>query len=242
MTAASQVHHGVYRAGVVVISLVLFLAITGPPATAQAPPSFEIRLLPQAAQAVAGQPFSYTVIVTNTGQSAPADILVKAPAPTGAVFQNTTYTHENWMAGGLEPGQSGYFAWLTRDPVPPGAVVKFHLTVHVLSETRRLDFSDYAVSTLADPSAVFGRGLAVTVPVLSAPPGVSAAPAPTPAPPPTPTPTLPAAAPAAARPASVAKAPAQPAAANSSYLPVIAFAGLLIMVGLFIVVKLVRRA
>ena len=87
----SLVSHHFYRITIplliyTLVSLSAFAAL----ALAQAPAPFEIRVAPQAEFAVAGQPFTYTVVITNVSQTPVKDVIVFMETPAGTTFANAS--------------------------------------------------------------------------------------------------------------------------------------------------------
>jgi uncharacterized repeat protein (TIGR01451 family) len=100
---------------------------------AQEPAPFEISLTPQAEYAVSGQPFTYTVTITNVSQSPLKDIIVFTETPTGTTFANARQ-NVNWFVTNPPPGEVGKIGWTTLESILPGEVANFELSVNVLIE------------------------------------------------------------------------------------------------------------
>ena len=134
---------------------------------AQEPAPFEISLTPQAEQAVSGQPFTYTVAITNVSQSPLKDIVVRARTPEGSVFVESYFVNPNWLVGGVQPGQAGEIIWLTQEPFAPGEAMTFDLVVNVLPELagQQLVNEEYTVATI-DNSQLLASGPPVKTQVL----------------------------------------------------------------------------
>jgi uncharacterized repeat protein (TIGR01451 family) len=147
---------------------------------AQEPASFEITLTPQTEYAIAGQPFTYTLAITNVSQSPVTNIMVRAKTPQGTTLVDTYFADPNWLVGGVQRGKTGEIIWVTQQPIAPSQGMSFDFAVNVSSGLagQQLTNDTYVVATLAD-NQLIASGSAVTTPVL----------APTPTPSPTPPPT-----------------------------------------------------
>lgn len=135
---------------------------------AQEPAPFEISLTPQAEYAVSGQPFTYTIVVTNISQQALKDVFVKVRTPEGTVFVDTYFAQPNWFVGRVQGGQAGEIIWLTQEPVAPGEVVTFDLVVNVLPERagQQLINEEYVVATI-DNNQPIASGPSIKTQVLT---------------------------------------------------------------------------
>jgi len=157
---------------------------------AQTPPSFDISLTPQTDYAVAGQPFAYTVTITNTGAAPLSDVVVKIALPQGTSFLRTEYTNPSWMSGGLQRGETGEFFWLTEEAINPNEAVTFDLYVEVLpNKQQELVNNDYTVTTREDIEQVIASGPSIRTSVLTPTPTPTPTPSPTSLPTPAPLPT-----------------------------------------------------
>ncbi|MBE7556636.1 MAG: DUF11 domain-containing protein [Anaerolineales bacterium] len=179
-----------------IIALLSFCMV----ALAQEPASFEISLIPQADHAVSGQPFTYTLTITNAGQSPLKDIVVRAKTPAGTTLIDTYFANANWLVGGVQRGKAGEIMWVTQQPIASGEGMTFDFAVSVSPDLagQQLIMEEYLVTPMGDnqPLAV---GPSVKIPVLAVPPtplptiGVVDTPAPTSTvAPPTPLPATPA--------------------------------------------------
>jgi hypothetical protein len=127
---------------------------------------FEISIIPQHAYAVAGHPFTYTVVITNVSSQPLSKILVKANTPEESTFSGTTFADTRWGVRGVEPGENGEIFWLTWETIDPGEVVAFELTVDVLPGFEQaLIIDDYFVA-LDHADNIMVRGVPVTTNVL----------------------------------------------------------------------------
>lgn len=140
-------------------------------ALAQEPTSFEISLTPQADHAVSGQPFTYTLAITNVSQSSLKDIVVRAKTPAGTTLIDTYFANPNWLVGGVQRGKAGEIIWITQQPIAPGEGMTFDFAVSVSPDLagQQLIMVEYLVTPMEanQPLAV---GPSVIIPVLTAPP------------------------------------------------------------------------
>lgn len=138
---------------------------------AQNPPLLEIAVVPQAEYAVAGQVFTYTIVLTNVGQRPVQQIIVYAEIPSGTTFANASY-NTNWFISEPALGEIGFVGWASRDFVEPGAVVNFELAVKVLPEMakQRLVSGQYGVGPMGGSGDIIVSGHAVEIEVLATPP------------------------------------------------------------------------
>lgn len=138
---------------------------------AQEPTSFEISLTPQADHAASGQPFTYTLAITNVSQSSLKDIVVRAKTPAGTTLIDTYFANPNWLVGGVQRGKAGEIIWVTQQPIAPGEGMAFNFAVSVSPDLagQELIMEEYLVTPMEDrqPLAV---GPSVKIPVLTAPP------------------------------------------------------------------------
>jgi uncharacterized repeat protein (TIGR01451 family) len=140
-------------------------------ALAQEPTSFEINLTAQADHAVSGQPFTYTLAITNVSQSSLKDIVVRAKTPAGTTLIDTYFASPKWLVGGVQRGKAGEIIWITQQPIAPGEGMTFDFAVNVSPDLagQQLVLDEYLVTPMADnqPLAV---GPSVEIPVLAATP------------------------------------------------------------------------
>jgi hypothetical protein len=143
----------------------------GRPTLAQEPAPFEISLTPQADFAVSGQPFVYTLTITNVSQTPSKDVIIKAKTPEGSVLADSYFTNPEWFVGGVQRGESGEVIWLTQQPVTPGEVITFDLVVNILPELvgHQLINDEYVVMTMNN-NQVIASGPPIKTQVLSFPP------------------------------------------------------------------------
>jgi uncharacterized repeat protein (TIGR01451 family) len=95
--------------------------------SAQNPAPFEITVIPAADFAVSGQPFTYTVVITNVSETAIENVAIKSETPKGTTFVGTEYKNVDWAVRRPDPGGVGEVLWYTQTPVDPGEVVDFDL-------------------------------------------------------------------------------------------------------------------
>jgi hypothetical protein len=100
---------------------------------AQEPAAFEMSVIPWSEQAVAGEPFTYTVVVTSLHPTPVQDIIVFMRTPTGTTFAGT-YQDNKWFVSGLGPGEVGMVGWTTLEPISSSQIITFELGVNVLPE------------------------------------------------------------------------------------------------------------
>jgi uncharacterized repeat protein (TIGR01451 family) len=184
----------VYRFSIVGVFILVFFSILSGLVLAQEPTSLEISLVPQIEFAVAGQPFTYTVVVTNTGPATTENLIIFTQTPTGTTFARTGDA-PNWFISKPGPGETGAIGWATRDPIAAGAVIKFNLVVNVLPNmvNQQLTSHQYGIASMGG-SDLIASGSAVEVNVVAIPPTATPTATPTVTPIPTstsmPTPTL----------------------------------------------------
>lgn len=168
-------NHLVRRCASVAVTLSIYtlVALTGLSllALAQEPPPFEISVIPQAEYAIAGQPFTYTVVITNISQMPIKDVLINVKIPDGSTLIDTYFVNPNWLVGGAQRGQAGEVIWYTQEPVTPAETANFDLVVNVLPESlnRQLVNQDYLVTTLNN-SGLIASGPPIRTQVLGAAP------------------------------------------------------------------------
>ncbi len=173
---------------IIVLVVLLAFGLSSSLILAQETP-LDIRLIPQIEYAVAGEPFTYTLAVTNVSQIAVDDVLVFAQTPTGTTFIRAGAA-PNWAVSGLPAGETGNVLWTPRAPVPPGEAINFDLVVQVPPEMvdRQLVSSQYGFA-LAGSSEVSLSGRVVKIDVLAARPTPTLVPTATPTTLPTASPT-----------------------------------------------------
>lgn len=145
---------------------------------AQEPPLFEISLTPQADYAVRGQPFTYTVTITNVSQTPLKDIVVKTSIPQGTTLIGTYFANPNWLIGRTQQSKAGEIIWLTQQSVIAGAVITFEFVVNVSPELagQQLISDEYMVMSI-DNNHLLAAGPPIKTQVLTL------TPTPVPAPP-----------------------------------------------------------
>jgi uncharacterized repeat protein (TIGR01451 family) len=146
---------------------------------AQEPAPFEISLTPQADQAISGQPFTYTVTITNVSRSPLKDIIVFMETPTGTTFANTRQ-NVNWFVTNPLPGEVGKIGWTTLEPMLPGEVVNLELSVNVLMETpdQQLINKEYGIVPMGGGD-IIAFGPPIKTQLLLPTPTATSAPSPT---------------------------------------------------------------
>jgi uncharacterized repeat protein (TIGR01451 family) len=148
-------------------------------ALAQEPAPFEIRVVPQAEFAVAGQPFTYTVVITNVSQAPMKDVIVFMETPTGTTFASATH-NPGWFVNELSTGETGYIGWATLEPIVPGAFLTFDLSVNVLPEMakQQLVNREYGIAPMGGGD-IIASGPPVESRVLATAPTATPVPSPT---------------------------------------------------------------
>ncbi len=148
----------------------LFLSSVSLLALAQEPAPLEISIVPQAEFAVAGQPFTYTIVVTNVSQTSVNDVIVFTEIPAGTTFL-ATYQNNNWFVGEAQSGETKVIVWDTLEPVIPTQVVTFELVVDVLLEmvNQQLVSKEYTIANGKNGDVIV-TGLPVTTQILAIPP------------------------------------------------------------------------
>jgi uncharacterized repeat protein (TIGR01451 family) len=143
-------------------------------ALADEPPSFEISVVPQVEYAVAGQAFTYTVVITNVSEASPKDVVVRVKTPEGTTFADTHFTNPNWYVNEVRRGETGEIAWLSREPVASGGVVTFELAVNVLPEmaSQQLTNEGYTVAIGNHAPIAFGPPIRTEV-LIAAPTAIT---------------------------------------------------------------------
>lgn len=152
------------------------LSVFASTAAAQEPELFEISLQTESEYAIPGQPFTYVITVTNTGQEPVQNVLVTVGTPKGTTYKDSdVIAEQRWLIGGFSPGKAGEIFWLTQESLAPSSTAIFKLIVNVLPETREpLLVEGHFVTTLDDYQEATVNGLPLETEVL--------APTPTPSP------------------------------------------------------------
>ncbi|MBN1995098.1 MAG: DUF11 domain-containing protein [Anaerolineae bacterium] len=163
------------------ILLISTLAIFSHPALAlaQTPPSLEMSVLPQAKYAVAGQAFTYTVVMTNTGPGPAQEVMVFVTPPPG-VTQIQAGQHPAWFTSAPASNETGKVAWATLSPMAAGTAVRFEMVVVVLPEMagQHLVLEDYGIVPM-HAGGLLASGPPLKTEVRAAPPTLTATPLPT---------------------------------------------------------------
>jgi uncharacterized repeat protein (TIGR01451 family) len=131
------------------VGLLIVLGALNALALAQEPQPFEINVIPGAEQAVAGQNFTYTVVITNIGQLSFRDIIVLTQTPTQTTFVST-YQSSHWLVGAPLPGETGIIAWNSSESITPTDIATFELAIKVLPDLteQELVSSEFAIIAL----------------------------------------------------------------------------------------------
>jgi len=156
-------------------------------ALAQEPSPFEISVIPLGDHAVSGQPFTYTVTITNTSQQALGNVFVNVDVPEGTKFVRTRHLSEKWYGGNPMADPSAVVEQVklfALEGIQPGEVFSFEMIVEVLPETEEQIAVDAFNST-----TLKGDVLAVGAPVSVEVQTPTPTPSPTPTSSPTPRPT-----------------------------------------------------
>jgi uncharacterized repeat protein (TIGR01451 family) len=145
--------------------------------------------VPQAEYAVAGQPFTYTVVITNVSQALVKDVIVFMETPPGTTFASASQ-NPGWFTSGLGFGETGKVGWATMEAITPGTRVAFELGLNVLPEMahKPLVSDQYAIVSLGGDD-IIATGLPIKIQVLATPPTATPVPSPTVTPTSTSTPT-----------------------------------------------------
>jgi len=167
----------VYRFSIVVVFLLTWGTLSGL-VLAQEPPVLEISLVPQTEYAVAGQPFTYTVMVTNAGQIPAKDIIVLVETPVGTNLINTNQS-DTWPVGVHHADNTDTIVWNALAPIPPADVVIFVVILEILPEMVAQQLVSNNIAILNGTSGeVIAAGLPVIVQVLAPPPTATPSPQP----------------------------------------------------------------
>ncbi len=113
---------------------------------AQEPSPFEIKVFP-AEYAVAGETFTYTIMITNVSGMPLKNVIVYAPPITGTILAGTHHINDKWLIYKPNSGETGQVAWITLNPITPDEVVTFDLMLNILPEmvNQILIFEEYAI-------------------------------------------------------------------------------------------------
>jgi uncharacterized repeat protein (TIGR01451 family) len=215
--------------------IVLLFFIFHRVAQAQESTPFQIRLIPAAEHAVSGQPFTYTVIITNVSPAPVQSAVINVDVPDGTKFLRTHYIDPKWYGGNsyADPNLTvERVQLLTPETIEVGEIFTFTLVVEVLAEPDeavRLD--DYQVTAIEDRASTSGPVVAVAVRQATPTPTITSSPSPSASPSPTASPTVTATSAPATRQAALPPtvAPPQPVVVETAASP----AGLsLVTVGL----------
>jgi uncharacterized repeat protein (TIGR01451 family) len=133
--------------------------------------------------ATAGQPFTYTIVVTNVSQTPLQNVIIVVKTPKGTTYRDSDLIAGKRWLGGFNPGQSGEISWLTQETIAPGDEAVIELVVNVLPEAgQQLINESYFVTTLDDFEGATVTGPPIETQVLLPPtptPVPSAIPSPT---------------------------------------------------------------
>lgn len=160
---------------------------------AQAPSPFEMSLIPQNESAVAGDLFTYTVVITNVSQPPVQDFtFINIKIPDGMKFVNTRHSSRKWYGGNPYPDPDfkvDQITLHTSEAIEFNEVFAFEMIVEVLPEVDQpIVIEEYGVTT-AEGEAL-ASGSPIQIQVLSPTPGPTSLDSPTPTVSVTPPPTL----------------------------------------------------
>lgn len=145
-----------------VLALQILLAWSGLPLIAQAQESspFKINIIPAADYAVSGQPFTYTVVITNVSEAAIEYASVSVDVPAGTRLLQTKYGGTKWFGGNLpeDPEEMvDQIELFTPYTVEANEVFTLQMIVEVTaSPTEKLTLADSNVTSLKDNAQAAG--------------------------------------------------------------------------------------
>lgn len=150
------------------IWVIVFLSGYSLLALGQEPAPVEINIVPQADYAVASQPFTYTIVMTNVSPAPVSDVIMFTEIPGGTTFIET-HRPLNWLFGGPGPAETGMVVWNTLEPIAKGQVITFDLVVDVLPAmvNQQLVSKEYTVIS-KQGNNVIGTAPSITTQVLAA--------------------------------------------------------------------------
>jgi len=139
---------------VLACQMLLLLSGSGLLAQAQEPAPFQISIIPAADHAVSGQPFTYTVVITNVSDAAVQYASINVDVPEGTKFIRTYYTDEKWYGGNsyADPEQEvKQVQMITPETVESGEVFTFEMIVEVLAAPEEsITVADYDADLIRD--------------------------------------------------------------------------------------------
>ena len=178
------------------LSIQIVLIFSGLSLVVQAQESspFQISLIPAAEHAVSGQPFTYTVIITNVSQAPVQAAVINVDVPEGTQFVRTVYTDPKWYGGNsyADPDLARErVQLLTPETVEIDEVFSFLLVVDILAQPdEAVQVDDYQVMSIEDKASTSGTPITVEVREPTPTPTPTLTPSPTASPPPTASPTV----------------------------------------------------
>ena len=177
------------------LNLIIFFIATlstlsrvNPVVFAQEPSPFEISVVPLNEHAVSGQPFTYTVTITNVSQTPLETVFINVDVPEGTKFLRTQHLSQNWYGGSPDADPNIQIEELTLfsfEPVKPNEVFSFEMIVEILPETQE----EIAIETFNSTTFtgnVLAAGASIKTEVQT--PTPTSTPTPTPVPTSTPSP------------------------------------------------------
>ena len=136
-------------------------------AQAQEPSPFQISIIPAADHAVSGQPFTYTVVVTNVSDAPVQYATIHVDVPEGTNFIRTKYSDPKWYGGNsfADPEQVVEQVRLSSpDTIAVGENFTFEMIVEVVAEVdARVLISDYDATSVEDNASTTGPPIQVNV-------------------------------------------------------------------------------
>lgn len=152
-----------------VLALQILLAWSGLPLIAQAQESspFKISIIPAADYAVSGQPFTYTVVITNVSEAPVQYASINVDVPEGTKFIRTHYTDEKWYGGNsfADPEQEvKQVQLLSPEIIEAGEVFSFEMIVEVMANPNvEITIADYDATAIEDNVSTTGLPVQVAV-------------------------------------------------------------------------------
>lgn len=149
------------------LSGLLFLSGLTVVASAQEPAPFEISVIPQADQATAGEPFTYTVTITNVGETLVDTTVITVDVPEGTNFVNTRHLSEKWYGGNALPDpdiEIEEIILYTAETIQAAEVFSFSMIVNVdVDVENEIAIEDYGIITEKDGLSASGPPVQVKV-------------------------------------------------------------------------------
>jgi hypothetical protein len=145
---------------VLACQMILLLSGSGLLAQAQEPAPFQISIIPAADHAVSGQPFTYTVVITNVSDAAIEYASVSVDVPQGTRLLQTKYGGTKWFGGNLPEDPEEVVDQIeifTPYTVEANEVFTLQMIVEVTaSPPEKLTLVDYNVTSLKDNAQTAG--------------------------------------------------------------------------------------